>query len=162
MTRELTAERLRELLHYDPETGVFTRLVRSGPAKVGDVAGTADTHGYIQISVDGALYLAHRLAFLWMTGEWPPHQVDHINGVRADNRFANLRPATNAENMQNVRRPYSSNRIGLLGVCRHGNRFRATIKVDGRCIHLGTFDAPEQAHAAYLAAKRKLHAGCTL
>ena len=162
MTLELTAERLRELLHYDPETGVFTRLVRSGPAKVGDAAGTATTSGYIQIRVDGGQYLAHRLAFLCMTGEWPSQFVDHVNGVRDDNRWSNLRPATPSENLQNVRRARADSQTGLLGVSRDRQRFRAQIKVDGQHIYIGTFDTPEQAHAAYLAAKRKLHAGCTI
>lgn len=166
MKPELTAGRLRELLHYDPETGVFTRLARtSNSIKVGDVAGTADSDGYIQISVDGVLYRAHRLAWLYMTGAWSKGVIDHVNGVKGDNRFANLRPATNAENQQNQRRAQSSNKLGLLGVCRvcrEGKRFKAQIMVDGRQIYLGTFDTPEQAHAAYLAAKRRLHSGCTL
>ena len=159
----LTYERLREVLHYDPETGVFTRLVRtSNRIKVGDVAGCSAGDGYVQIRVDGVRYLAHRLAFLWMTGEWPRDMIDHINGVRDDNRFANLRPATRAENMQNQRRAMSNSQTGLLGVTRVGKRFMATIQVDGRKIHIGTFDTPEQAHEAYLAAKRRLHPGCTI
>ena len=159
----LTYERLREVLHYSPETGVFTRLVRtSRSVKVGDVAGTVDASGYIRIRVDGVLYLAHRIAFLWMTGEWPQQLVDHINGVRDDNRWSNLRPATNAENQQNQRRAQSSNKLGLLGVTPVGKRFVAQIKVDWRQIHLGTFDTPEQAHDAYIAAKRRLHSGNTL
>lgn len=161
--KDLTSARLREVLHYDTEAGVFTWLVRTGRrVKVGDVAGTTNSHGYIQVSVDGALYTAHRLAFLWMTGERPRDMIDHVNGAKGDNRFANLRPATNAENQQNRRRAQSHNKLGLLGVCRRGKRFRAAIKVNGRHIHLGTFDTPEQAHAAYLAAKLRLHPGNTL
>ena len=157
MTRELTAERLREVLQYDPETGVFTRLVDRGGRKVGVVAGSVTGHGYTSIQIAGVRYLAHRLAFLWMTGEWPIDDVDHINGVAGDNRWSNLRPATRAENMQNQRRAQSNNKLGLLGVCRDGNRFSARIKVDGQRIHLGLFATPEQAHAAYLDAKRRLH-----
>ena len=163
MTRELTADRLREVLHYAPDTGVFTWLVKTSTRiKVGDVAGSASARGYVWVRVDGVLLLAHRLAFLWMTGEWPPQFVDHINGVRDDNRWSNLRPATRAENNQNQRRARSDNKLGLLGVCRYRNRFRATIAVDGQRIHIGTFDAPEQAHAAYLKTKRELHGGCTI
>ena len=92
--KTLTAARLRELLQYDPETGVFTRLVKtSNGIKVGDVAGTADARGYILIRVDGWLHLAHRLAWLHMTCEWPKGMIDHINGVRDDNRWSNLRRA---------------------------------------------------------------------
>ena len=159
----LTYERLREVLHYDPETGVFTWLVRTSTRiKVGDVAAAADGRGYIVIGVDGVLYKSHRLAFLWMTGEWPPQFVDHINGVRDDNRWSNLRPATRSENNQNVRRARAGNRTGLLGVCRYRKRFKAQIRVDGRNLCLGTFDTPEQAHEAYLAAKRRLHPGSTI
>ena len=92
--KTLTAAQLRELLQYDPETGVVTRLVKSSNGiKVGDVAGTADARGYILIRVDGWLHLAHRLAWLHMTCEWPKGMIDHINGVRDDNRWSNLRRA---------------------------------------------------------------------
>jgi hypothetical protein len=92
----ITAERLRELIHYDPETGVFTRI------KNGRVTGTPNDLGYLRISVDDRLYRAHRLAWLWMTGEWPKAQIDHINRKPDDNRWINLREATQAENAWNV------------------------------------------------------------
>ena len=159
----LTYERLRDVLHYDPETGVWTWLVRtSSRIEVGDVAGTVDASGYLKLQVDGVLYRAHRLAWLWMTGEWPPQFVDHINGVKGDNRWSNLRPATPSENQQNQRRAQSHNKLGMLGVRRYRKRFKAQIKVDWRQIHLGTFDTPDQAHEAYIAAKRRLHPGNTL
>ena len=115
---DLTAERLREVLDYGPDTGVFTWKIRTNSrVKVGDVAGALRPDGYIQISIDGRLHRAHRLAWLYVTGESPPDQIDHINGVRDDNRIANLRLATSAENKQNLRRAKSRNKTGFLGVC---------------------------------------------
>src|SRR4051812_34139236 len=96
----LTQQRLRELLDYCPETGVFTRRTKKGHERSGDVAGYRDTHGYIKLSVDYKRYYAHRLAWLWITGVWPP-QIDHINRDRADNRLENLRVATPAQNAAN-------------------------------------------------------------
>src|SRR5690606_34614864 len=98
----LTQQRLKELLYYDPETGIFTRLVgRSGPrARAGDVAGSDNGKGYIRIYVDGRPYKAHRLAWFYMHGEWP-EEIDHRNGERADNRLSNLRPVTRQQNNLN-------------------------------------------------------------
>lgn len=104
----LTQARLKELLHYDPETGHFTWLVcRRNSIKSGAVAGATNGSGYRQISVDSIVYPAHRLAFLYMTGEMPPNDVDHINRVKDDNRWDNLRPATRSQNAANV--PIKSN-----------------------------------------------------
>ena len=160
MRYALTSTRLRELLRYDPDTGAFTWLADRGKARTGDMAGSGDGQGYIVIGIDGCKYLAHRLAWFYVKGNWPEHQIDHVNGSRSDNRFANLRDATPAENQQNQRRAHSSNRrSGLLGVAwdsSHG-RWKAAISVDGRIRNLGRFDEPEEAHATYLAAKARLH-----
>lgn len=154
----LTAARLRELLHYDPETGVFTWLVSNTKrVRVGGIAGCTSDHGYIRIAIDGVQHRAHRLAWLYMTGEWPAHQIDHINGTRDDNRIKNLRQATDAQNRQNLRKPRSDNRCGMLGVCANRDRWRAVIQVGGKFKHIGTFDTPELAGAAYLAQKSILH-----
>ena len=119
---ELNQSRLKELLAYDPDTGVFTRLVKSNRnVRIGAVAGTCDSKGYGQISVDGKLYRAHRLAWLWMTGAWPVAQLDHRNGVRHDNRWENLREATNGENNQNAA-IRSNNTSGFMGVCWDSHR----------------------------------------
>jgi hypothetical protein len=164
---ELSVERVRELLNYDPETGVFTwRVRRAGPAKAGSRAGSRNSNGYIKIAVDGQTYAAHRLAIFYTTGTWPAADVDHRNGARDDNRLDELRGGTRSFNMQNQRAARSNNSTGLLGVNRHGaggNRFRARIRApDGKLLSLGTFDTAEAAHAAYLDAKRRLHEGCTL
>ena len=105
--QELTAERLREVLAYDPDTGVFTWKARTSPfsrVNVGDVAGNLRRDGYIEICVDGRKHQSHRLAWLYVYGEWPADQIDHINGIRTDNRIANLREANNAENHHNLRK----------------------------------------------------------
>lgn len=159
----LTAERLREVLHYEPQTGVFTRLVRtSHNMRVGDVAGTRLKAGYIQVGIDGKNYYAHRLAFLYMTGKWPEHEADHRGGDRADNRWQNLRDATRSLNQQNLRAPQRNNSTGRLGVRLIGGKFAAVIYANGKARHLGTFADPDTAHAAYVKAKRALHAGCMI
>ena len=159
----ISADRLRELLTYDADTGLFTRLVQTcNRVKVGDVAGRTDSHGYRQISVLGRKILAHRLAWLYIHGTWPSDQIDHINGVRSDNRIANLRDTSNAINRQNERRARSNNQHGFMGVSTHGTRWKAKIGVDGNPRYIGSYDTPELAHAAYIEAKRLLHPGCTI
>jgi len=155
----LTAERLRELLHYDPETGEFTwRANRGGGVKAGDIAGTISTSkGYRNIWIGGN-YKAHRLAWLYVHGVWPEAQIDHINQNKADNRMENLRLVTHAENMQN--RPCQRNNVsGFKGVapCRRTGRWQALICSNNKQIHLGLFATPEMAHAAYCAAAARLH-----
>lgn len=159
---DLTAERLRELLHYDPETGVFTRLVSLNFAvNVGDVAGTLMKKGYWSIGVDKHKYKAHRLAWLYMTGSWPKEQIDHINGNRIDNRFSNLRECTNQENQQNI--PVITKATGrLVGTCFRKDRgmWSAAIICTPVRKHLGFFATQEEAHQAYLKAKAELHTFC--
>ena len=154
-----TQERLKELLSYDQNTGVFVWLAQtSSRAKIGDIAGTLMAIGYRLIGIDGKLYRAHRLAWFYMTGDWPVAGMDHINGVKDDNRWDNLREATQAENSQNMA-IRSDNTSGYMGVCwdRRKGKWQAQIKVAGRNKHLGYFDMPEAAHAAYLAAKAEIH-----
>jgi hypothetical protein len=150
----MTSERLRELLHYDPATGVFTRLVKTNRnVRVGDVAGWVNRRGYRYISVDGRLYFAHRLAWLYVTGEWPADQIDHINGIPGDNRWANLRLATGSQNQANARKR-ADNTSGYKGICWHGpkRKWQARIWVNSRNKSLGYFDSPADAHAAYVVA----------
>jgi hypothetical protein len=145
----LTAERLRELLAYDPETGVFTRRVQAarGRGRAGDVAGWVEPDGYVRIRLDGRKCRAHRLAWLYMTGKWPNDQIDHINGRTGDNRWVNLRAATHSENQCN--RPLQlNNSTGYKGVYPYRGAWRARIKKGGRFIHIGTFATAEAAHVA--------------
>jgi hypothetical protein len=157
MMTELTAERLREVLNYDPATGVFTWLVRTARCRrIGEVAGCGK-NGYHQIGIDRRRYRAHRLAWLYMTGEWPAQEIDHINGDPSDNRITNLRPATSSQNKTNSRRR-SDNNSGYKGVSfdRSRQKWQARISVAGRSARrLGRFDCPVAAHAAYVAAAEK-------
>lgn len=158
----LTAERLREVLHYDPDTGLFLWRKKTGTKSAGAGAGTPHKE-YIRIQIDRKLYRAHRLAWLYMTGAWPATELDHRNTVGTDNWWNNLRLANRFTNMQNQRTAHVSNHTtGLLGAHRQGDRFRARIRYRGRGKSLGMFPTAQLAHAAYVNAKRKLHAGCTL
>jgi hypothetical protein len=151
-----TQERLKELLSYDPETGVFTRLVgRSGPnARAGDVAGCDNGQGYIRIYIDGRPYKAHRLAWFYMHGVWPS-EMDHRNGNRSDNRIANLREVTRAENKANFS-AYRNNTSGYPGVSSWNGRWKAQIQKDGKKEFLGYHSTPEAARDAYVAAAQRL------
>lgn len=153
----ITLERLRELLSYDAETGVFTWSGHSGSAKAGDIAGT-QCDGYTKIQIEGRLYRGHRLAWFYVTGKWPEKHLDHRDGVRSNNRWANLRPASPAENHQN-RSVQKNNKSGFLGVNWHRGegKWRASIQSRGRRTYLGYFATAEAAHEAYLKAKADLH-----
>ena len=166
----MDAERLRELLHYDPLTGLFTWRVdrmcgRHGKqfaARAGQRAGNITKGGRVQIRVDGVNYKGHILAWLYMTGEMPDCEIDHRDTVASNNAWRNLRRATRHINNQNRRRPNRTNKLGVLGVRRHYMKFAAYITIGGRNTYLGLFDSADAAHAAYLAAKRQHHPGCTL
>ena len=154
----LTQERLKELLHYDPETGIFTRLVRtSSSTHVGDIAGGLRPDGYWSISIDNRRFLAHRLAYLYMYGEFPQDKTDHRDQTRDNNRIANLRPVTNKQNIEN-RGMSPLNTSGFPGVSwyKKGSKWHAQIKHNYENIHIGYFDTPEEASAAYEAMRDKL------
>jgi len=143
----ITTERLRELLDYNPETGVFRwRAPRRGVMrKSAGVAGVLFSKGYRYIGIEGRKYYAHRLAWFYAHGRWPACQIDHINGLRDDNRIANLREATSRDNNRNSKPKV----LGRKGIRLMGRKWAARIKVDGRGVHLGMFATAEAAHAAY-------------
>ena len=139
----LTQKELKEVLHYDADTGKFTWLkARNNRIKAGDIAGYVDkaTGYYRVIKINGKRYLAHRLAFLYMTGKFPPDEIDHLNHLRYDNRFVNLRHATRVENSRN-QSMQSNNKSGFTGVCWHegGSKWLAYISINGNQKHLGYF-----------------------
>ncbi len=150
----VTANRLRELFHYDGQTGLFTRRVSVGKTKVGDVLHCLDKDGYIQVMIDRGKYKVHRLAWLYVHGSWPKAHIDHINGNPADNRIANLREASDAQNQQN-----RSTKNGSVGTWFDKGRgiWSARIVLNRKTTHLGWFASQELAHAAYLSAKMQMH-----
>lgn len=156
---QIDSTQLKECLTYDEEFGCFYwRHNRGRRVKAGDVAGCLHHKGYVVITIGKKQYQAHRLAWLYVHGKYPEAQIDHINNVRSDNRISNLRQATQAQNCQNLRKSRGSS--GFLGVSfdsTRGNRWNASIKLDGKKYHLGWFKTAEQAHQAYLYAKRNLH-----
>lgn len=161
----LTQTRLRELFDYNPETGIFTRRP---PAKrkagnrlsyFNKPAGSLhNIHGYVSIHIDGEKFRASRLAWLYMTGEWPQHEVDHINGNRANDSWANLREANSSEQKMNTA-IRSDNTSGVKGIGwnKRQGKWHARIKAYGVQTHLGYFDDLEQAKAARKAAEVRIH-----
>lgn len=156
-----TAERVRELLDYDPETGVFVWRVDRGPNKAGDVAGTLRSDGRRNIGIDGRYNRANRLAWIHFYGKQPENVIDHIDGNPENNAIANLRDVTVSVNGQNQKRANAGNKWPL-GTSLHYGKWEAKICLDGRRIYLGRYPSPELAHAAYVSAKRQLHEGNTL
>ena len=153
----LTAERLKELLLYDPETRAWIWLIpTSNRVASGAMAGRKGGCGYWQIGIDGKRYPSARLAFLYMTGKWPSAYIDHVDRDSDNNRWANLREATNSQNMAN-RPKASSNTSGYKGVtwARRDKKWAAQIMVNGRWIGLGYFVDPKLASAAYVSAALK-------
>ena len=165
----LTAQLVRELLDYDLETGIFTRKVRLAQChQIGDRADweikSGNPSGYRKVTVDSRSYMAHRVAWLYVYGSWPKHQLDHINGKRGDNRIANLRDVTAVVNLQNTRRARKSSGTGVQGPAWYpaSGKYRAQIRVNGKSKHIGMYATIEEAHQAFLKAKRKYHEGCTI
>jgi hypothetical protein len=151
--QELTQERLKSLLSYNPETGEFTWLVSRGSRQAGEIAGCLKRDRsekvYIRIKIDGKNYLAHRLAWLYTHGEWPENDIDHIDQDSLNNRLSNLRDVTNAENGKN-QKIAKNNSSGVMGVCFRNDmqKWHARIEVNGKRIHLGLFDLKDDAIVA--------------
>lgn len=160
--KHLSAQRLKELLHYDPETGLFRRFKRFGGHGSLDKPGWVSKNGYLMIKVGGGAHLVHRLAWLYATGCWPEGDIDHRDGNKSNNRLENLRDIPRHVQLQNLRRARSDNASTFLGVGKTDGGYRARITLDGKTVHIGKFSTPEEAHAAYVAAKRRLHPFGTL
>lgn len=146
-----TFEECHRLLRYDFTTGIFTWKIdagRHGRYKAGTVAGGLSTKGYWVIGVNGTQYEAHVLGWLMVTGQWPDGMVDHRDGNRSNNRFINLRLATRSQNASNSKLR-TDNSSGYKGVYRHGNKWRAEIRVDGKLERIGSYNTPEEAADAY-------------
>jgi hypothetical protein len=157
-TDTISVQRLRELIAYDPATGALTWKVCKAPRlKPGALAGYRPPNDYVLLMIDGKHLKGHRVAWALAYGEWPSWPIDHIDGNRGNNAIGNLRELTFAGNAQNVCEPRKSNKTGFLGVWKKGTRFAAEIKAQGVVTRLGLFDTPEEASAAYRAAKLKLH-----
>lgn len=160
----LTAATLRELFAYEPETGLFRYRRNTCRHVIGDPAGAVIRSGYVYISfgnrADGARgrrYGAHRLAWLYMTGEWPQAEIDHVNGSRPDNRWSNLRTATREQNMQNQRCHRDKAGEGMKGAYFQKGSWVAVIQGQRRKVYLGSFATAAEAHAAYVGASVILH-----
>ena len=151
MSEQITAEKLRSIASYAPETGLFTR-------KNGTKAGTLSHHGYLRMKIDDKTYQVHRLAWLYMTGGMPAHSIDHIDGDKLNNRISNLREADRSQNNQNGRaaeRKYELPRG--VGISHPSGRFKASISLGNKRRHLGTFNTPEEAGEFYQLAADLLH-----
>ena len=160
---DITIEHLRESLDYNAQTGIFTwRKNHRRPDLIGKTAGSIHSAGYISIAIHNVKRLAHRLAWFYITGVMPEGHIDHINGNKLDNSFANLRQVTRFGNLQNMRQATKANKVGLLGVSAHQGKWRAQIMVNGKRIRASGFDTPELAHQKYLELKRKHHLTCSI
>lgn len=153
----ITQAELKERFNYDPETGIFTS--KKTGKRVGYKGSTSSDRGYLRTKVNNKNYLMHRLAWLYMYGE-DPNIIDHINGIKTDNRISNLRNANSQINNQNLKNAKSHNISGYLGVnVRKNGKFGARIQTQKGEIWLGTFDCPKKAHEVYLKAKAEFHEG---
>jgi len=153
---DLTQKDLKNALHYDPDTGFFTWRMSKRGVIYGSVAGSLTDRGYVRITLDGKTYKAHRLAWLYMSGAWPVDQIDHIDAVRTNNKWENLRSATNQENHSNSPKR-KNNKSGYKGVSwsRRDQNWFSTIMVNYKSIYLGSYASAEEAHAAYTEASAK-------
>ena len=162
----MTQDQLKQVLDYNPETGVFTWIKStSNMVKVGRIAGSY-TKGAnrIYIKVFGKRYMAHRLAWFYVHGAFPRMQIDHIDGNSSNNALSNLREATNSQNGQNKRKARKDCISGLAGAHynKRRNKYLARIKINKEVIYLGSYATMQEAHNVYITAKRKLHEYCTV
>jgi hypothetical protein len=163
MIADLSREQVESLLAYDAESGTLSWKVAIGSVAKGKVVTCTSSDGYLRVRINKRLYLAHRVIWLLMTGEWP-EIVDHLDGDGKNNSWINLRSGSFKTNNENLKKAQSNSRTGLLGVQYREDRngFFAEIKHNRKKVYLGSFPTAEEAHEAYLKAKRALHLGCTI
>jgi len=152
----ITQKELKELLHYDPETGIFTwKATLTGTAKKGGIAGHQHKSGYIKIMIRGKYYYAHRLAWLYINAKFPEKYIDHINQTKNDNRIDNLREATNSQNQMNISK-HPRNTSGVRGVCYNKQtvQWKVQMRVNGKDVFLGYYDYLIQAKNVRLEAEK--------
>jgi hypothetical protein len=163
---EFPIDQIREIFYFDSSGILFYKKDsgRWGRVKAGSIAGGKRFDGYLEVRLKERCFLVHHIIWALHTGAWPTEIMDHINGIRDDNRIENLREAGAQINCENKHIPQKNNKIGLMGVhkSRRYNGYLSKISVRGKHIYLGSFKTPEEAHAAYIAAKRMLHEGCTI
>ena len=143
--------KLLTAVHYDLDTGIFTRKVAAGNAAAGSVIGNFCKKGYLKALIMGKYVKLHQLAWFYCYGTWPKTQIDHINGIKHDNRLVNLRVVDTSTNCLNQRGPRTNNKVGYQGVhlIKKTGFYRAKCMVNGVTHHLGVFSTPEEASAAY-------------
>lgn len=164
MNKDLTQTLLKNLFTYDEKTGNFIRNKSNRNVRAGEVAGYTNPTGYVKIHIFNKIYAAHRLVFTYLYDAIPDGEVDHINGIKSDNRLSNLRIVKRQGNQENTRRARASNECGYLGVSFHKRvgKWQSQIQIAGKKKHIGYFDNPKSAHEAYLIEKRKSHLACTI
>lgn len=150
---ELDSTRLHELVNYNPDTGLFTWKAKRRGCAPSTPAGSRHPSGYLYLRLDGRLYAAHRLAWLYTHKVWPILPLDHINRCKSDNRIVNLREVTHTQNMQN--KTFNTDR--LLGARRRNGKWTAELTLDGKAYRIGRYDSPEEAHLLYLCLKQLAH-----
>ena len=155
---DLTASFLKTILHYSPKTGIFTWKVSLGRRNNADSTAGYKADARIKIGIGRKTYMAHRLAYLYMTSKWPKYEVDHRNRNQSDNRWKNLRHATPSQNHRN-RGKQQNNTVGYKGVCfdKRSMRYIAGVKLNGYRHNLGAFKTAEEAYVAYKKAAKRLH-----
>lgn len=161
-----TIEELKSLFDYEHDSGRLVwkikRNSRGGKIAPGVDAGSLTRSGYLELKISGYRTYVHRVAWAMFYGMWPTGTIDHLDGDPLNNRASNLRHCTQSVNCENLRKPRRDNLLGVQGVSRKKNRYRSSIQVGGKRAYLGSFMTADEAHNAYLEAKRRLHEGCTI
>lgn len=153
----LTSSELKILIHYDPDTGIVTRIKSSRKSTIGKIASSINNTGHLQMCIAGKNYALHRIIWLYVYGEFPNGVIDHIDGNPKNNRVDNLRLVDANINAQNRTKPRLGNNSGFIGVWRDRGKWIASITANGKRYYLGRFDCAQKASEVYILAKKILH-----